>query len=229
MKFILSRTDDYKNHSKKWVIGYALLFWVITRMLAGALVAGCGAIYEYLGFSAEELAQFSSSPDQFANSTRPVWFILMMTLMFAPLLEECVFRLGLSFKKGQVAISMAMIPVLMVWMYPSIPLVAKIVLGVTAISIFFVILRFTTQNFWTIQKKKWLLPAIWISTAIFGLLHIVAFQGGSLVMLPYMLSMCLVIFFAGCSIAYLRVNLGFGYGLGMHIFNNLPIIAFLLV
>lgn len=228
MKFILSRTEDYKSHSKKWIIGYALLFWLVTRLLAGGLVAGCGAIYEQLGFSAAELAQFSSSANQVANWTRPVWYILFITLLFAPLLEECVFRLGLSFKKWQVAVSVAMIPILGIWMFPSLPYWLKIVMGVLAVCVFFSIYRYTSQKYWADKKSHWLIPAIWLTTVIFGLLHLIVFKGVSLVMLPYMLCMSLVIFFGGCSIAYLRVNLGFGYGLGMHIFNNLPIIAFLI-
>lgn len=227
MKFILSRTEDYKSHSKIWVIGYALLFWLITRVLAGVLVMCCAAIYEQFGFSAQEMAQFSSSPDQFAYSSRPVWYILIIVLLVAPFLEECVFRLGLNFKKWQVAASLAAIPVFVIWMFPTLPLRNKISFAFLGICIFFLILKYTSQNFWVEKKSKWFIPAIWISTVVFGLLHLVAFKGASIIMLPYMLSICLVIFFAGCSIAYLRINLGFGYGLGMHIFNNLPIIAFL--
>ncbi len=105
----------------------------------------------------------------------------------------------------------------------------NIVLGALAVAIFIAVMRYTTQSFWDRQKRRWFIPAVWLTTIVFGLLHLLAFTGASLVFLPYKLCMTLVIFFGGCAIAYLRVNLGFGYGLGMHIFNNLPIIAFLLI
>ncbi len=44
MKFILSRTDDSRIHSKKWVVGYGLLFWLISRIVAMLLMIGCAAI-----------------------------------------------------------------------------------------------------------------------------------------------------------------------------------------
>jgi len=109
-RFILSRVNDREFHSKKWIIGYALLFWLVTRILAGGLVAGCAAVYEHFGFTYDEMAKFASSAEQIANSTRPVWYILMMTLLVAPLLEEVLFRLGLSFRKWQIAVSAAMVP-----------------------------------------------------------------------------------------------------------------------
>ncbi len=38
MKFILSRTDDIRIHSKKWVVGYGLLLWLISRIVAMLLM-----------------------------------------------------------------------------------------------------------------------------------------------------------------------------------------------
>lgn len=36
MKFILSRTEDFHIHSKKWIVGYGLLFWLISRIIAAS-------------------------------------------------------------------------------------------------------------------------------------------------------------------------------------------------
>lgn len=35
-------------------------------------------------------------------------------------------------------------------------------------------------------------------------------------------------FFAGCAITYYRINLGFWWGVGLHVFNNLPGIIILI-
>lgn len=45
MKFILSRTNDHETHSKKWIVGYGLLFWLISRVVSMLLIIGCVAVY----------------------------------------------------------------------------------------------------------------------------------------------------------------------------------------
>lgn len=45
MKFILSRTNDRAVHSKRWIVGYALLFWLITRIISAGIVVGCTSVY----------------------------------------------------------------------------------------------------------------------------------------------------------------------------------------
>ncbi len=51
MKFILSRTDDREVHSKKWIVGYGLLFWIVSRIFAMLLVVGCVAVYNAFGIN----------------------------------------------------------------------------------------------------------------------------------------------------------------------------------
>lgn len=62
MTFILSRTDDYINHSKKWMVSYGFLFWLISRIVAMILVVGCTAIYQAYGINLEELTKFTGDP-----------------------------------------------------------------------------------------------------------------------------------------------------------------------
>lgn len=56
-----------------------------------------------------------------------------------------------------------------------------------------------------------------------------AFTTWSIEMVPYMLCIIAVPFFGGCAITYYRINLGFWWGVGLHIFNNLPAIAMLVL
>ena len=71
-------------------------------------------------------------------------------------------------------------------------------------------------------------PMIWLTAIGFGLIHLIAFSSYSWTLLPYMLCLVSVPFFAGCAITYYRLNLGFWWGVGLHIFNNLPAAVVLL-
>lgn len=63
MKFILSRTDDFRIHSKKWVVGYGLLFWLISRIVAMLLIIACVAIYKTCGIDPESQTSFIGNPE----------------------------------------------------------------------------------------------------------------------------------------------------------------------
>lgn len=228
MKFILSRTNDFENHSKKWIVGYGLLFWLVTRLIAFGLVIGCVAIYNAYGLNPEEMTKFSGDPGTAKSLGSPIYVFLTACLL-APLLEECIFRLGLSFKRWQVALAAAAIPTYILWQRFNILNASSIVIyAVGIIGVFCLIYFLTSDSFWRKQKSMYYKPMIWLSAIAFGLIHLIAFSNYSITLLPYMLCLVSVPFFAGCAITYYRVNLGFWWGVGLHIFNNLPAVAVLL-
>lgn len=109
MKFILSRSDDFRIHSKKWIVGYGLLFWLISRIFAMLLIIGCIAIYKTCGIDPESQTSFIGNPET-AKTIGSTVYVLMTVSIVAPLLEECIFRLGLSFRRWQVALATSAIP-----------------------------------------------------------------------------------------------------------------------
>ena len=229
MKFILSRTDDYRYHSKKWIAVYGLLFWLITRIMVVALMYGCIAIYRHFGINPEEAARFAGDPTALKTLFPPLFSALLLGV-FAPVLEEGIFRLGLSFKRWQVALGAACIPTyILVQRIGKISLIKGICLSSIVVAMFCMIYFLTTDRFWAKEKKLHYHCAIWVSSIAFGLLHLMAFTSWNIEMLPYMLCVIAMPFFGGCAIAYYRINLGFQWGVGLHIFNNLPAIAFLLI
>ena len=228
MKFILSRTNDFENHSKKWIVGYGLLFWLVSRLVAFGLVMGCVAIYNAYGLNPEEMTKFSGDPETAKSLGTPI-YVFITACLIAPLLEECIFRLGLSFKRWQVALAAAAIPAYILWQKFSILSVSSVVIySVAIIGVFSLIYFLTSNSFWKEQKTMYYKPMIWLSAIVFGLIHLIAFSNYSLTLLPYMLCLVSVPFFAGCAITYYRVNLGFWWGVGLHIFNNLPAAVVLL-
>lgn len=112
--FILNRINDNARHSTKWIVGYALLFWIVTRIAVAVIISICGAVYDMQGINPSELTKFGGDPSAAMNSSSPV-FSLLMVLILAPLFEELVFRLGLSFKRWQVATGVAAICLFPAW------------------------------------------------------------------------------------------------------------------
>lgn len=229
MKFILSRTDDFRIHSQKWIVGYGLLFWLFSRIVAMLLIIGCVAIYKTCGIDPESQTSFTGNPET-AKKIGSTIYVLLTVSIAAPLLEECIFRLGLSFRRWQVALAASSIPAYILWqhMYSiSITYASACVFAIVAL--YSAIYFFTTDSFWNSLKRKYLKPTIYVTAIAFGLLHLIAFSNYDYTLIPYMLCVISVPFFGGCAITYYRVNLGFWWGVGLHIFNNVPAIAVMLL
>ena len=101
-------------------------------------------------------------------------------------------------------------------------LLQALIYVISAVIVFSVIYFSTSKSFWIEQKRLYYKTAIWLSAITFGLIHLIAFSNSSLLLVPYMLCVVTVPFFAGCAITYYRINLGFWWGVGLHIFNNIP-------
>lgn len=224
MKFILNRVDDRSNHSIGWIVGYGLLFWLITRIIAVVLLFICSNIYSRYGINPEELTKFAGMPDSLYNS----FYIIITAALMAPLIEECIFRLGLSFKRWHIALGASAIPAYIAWqglMYREWWITSSWLVG--AAILFSAIYFMTNDRLWSKLKNKFLQSAIWISALAFGLAHLIAFSDYSLLLIPYMLCVILVPLFGGFAITYYRINLGFWWGVGLHIFNNMPAVIML--
>lgn len=228
MKFILSRTDDFRIHSKKWIAGYGLLFWLISRIVAMLLIIGCVAIYKAYGIDPESLTSFAGNPET-AKKLGSIIYVLITVCIAAPLLEECIFRLGLSFRRWQVALAASSIPSYALWQQMfSLSIAYVAIYAIAMVALFSAIYFFTTDSFWNSQKRKYYKPSIYVTAVAFGLIHLIAFSNHDYRLIPYMLCVISVPFFAGCAITYYRVNLGFWWGVGLHIFNNVPAIFVML-
>ena len=77
MKFILSRTNDHEIHSKKWIVGYGLLFWLISRVVSMLFIIGCVAVYNTYGINPEALTKFAGDPET-AKSLGSITYTLLM-------------------------------------------------------------------------------------------------------------------------------------------------------
>lgn len=220
--FILNRIDERRTRSVGRILLYALAFFLVTRFATGMLAGIAMAIYKFAwGIDAMAGLQFLGTPDQMGGYG---WWALPQLLLFAPLFEETTFRLGLSFRRVHVALGLGVLTLFVVqsclmlagashtWLWASLPGAA---VG-TALWLF------TTDAFWAAEKGRWQRPAMWCSAILFGLAHLFAMPGLTWVLLPMALIMVLMLALSGCVLVYLRVNLGFWWGVGAHALINLP-------
>lgn len=227
--FILARTDERAEKSVGRILLYALVFFVVTRIGVMILIM-LGTGFYMLRYGVNPMQELSFLGDPSVMAARMGWWAVCNVLLFAPLLEECAFRLGLSFRRGDVAVGLGALTAFVLsrllagagvghpfwWSVPAGLAVAAL------------IVRFTTREGWLSRRSGWLRPMMWASALLFALAHLTAMQGLTWSLLPFALLLCLMLFFAGCVFVYLRVNLGFRWALGAHILNNIPATLMLL-
>ncbi len=229
---LLNRTDERATLTVRRILLNALIYYVVTRvavtLLIGAATVWCIGVK---GFNPMEQLQFAGSPQQVAAGGSSMLMRVGMLLIFAPLVEELAFRLGLSFKRRDVAIGAGALTFFVMsqvvrmtglshtWLW-ALPF--GVAAGVWA-------WRSSASVDFEAMRRRWLVPAMYASAALFGLAHLFAMSGLTWGMLPFALLICLMLFFTGAVFTYLRVNLGFGWGLLAHVVNNLPALMMLLM
>ena len=220
-RFILNRPDDRLTLTRGRIFGTALKWLVLLILGAGLLRVACTAIYMSMGVNPMELTKFGGDPTNYMG--KGSWKLLFKLLVIAPVLEEVMFRLGLSFKRTTVALWLALLPVVCAY-YLHQCKVWYILLGLAALGavLFWLIQRFTTDEQWAEWREKYVIPAMWISAIGFGLLHFRAFSVLNWQVFPFALATILIPMAGGCAITYARVNLGFWWGVLLHCLINIP-------
>lgn len=191
--------------------------------MAGAILLRvvCVAIYMSQGVNPMELTKFAGDPTTRMNNAS--WQTIAQLLIVAPVLEEVMFRLGLSFKRATVALWVRLLPV--VWaFYMHHCRVWYILVGLVVVGAFlaWLVYHHTTDDQWKAWRKKYIIPAMWISAISFGLVHFMAFTVLNRQVFPFALATILVPMASGCAVTYARVNLGFWWGVLLHCIINIP-------
>ena len=94
---------------------------------------------------------------------------------------------------------------------------------------FWLVYHFTTDEQWKEWRRRFIVPAMWISAIGFGLLHFRAFSVLNMQVLPFAIATILVPMAGGCAITYARVNLGFWWGVLLHCIINIPSVLMIAV
>lgn len=220
-KFILNRPDDFLSLSRGKIVRTALKALVLLMLSATMFRVACVAFYLSQGINPMELTQFGGDPSTYFGSV--TWKTFVKLMLVAPVLEEVMFRLGLSFKCKTVALWAGLLPFVCAfylfhcreWYF----LLAMIGVGVL---LYWLIVHYAEDKDWDAWRSRYIIPAMWISAISFGLIHFKAFTVLNLQVFPFALATVLVPMAGGCAITYARVNLGFWWGVLLHCMINTP-------
>ena len=227
-KFILNRPDDSLTLSRGKIIGTTVKWFILLMGCAIVLRVVCVGICMSMGINPMELTTFGGDPSNYMGKAS--WRTFLTLMIIAPLAEEIMFRLGLSFKRQTVGLWIGLLPVVCAW-YLHQCRVWYILAGLVAagVVLFWLVCRFTTDEQWAGWRQKYIIPAMWISAIGFGLLHFRAFSVLDEQVFPFALATILVPMAGGCAITYARVNLGFWWGVLLHCIINIPAVLMIAV
>jgi len=227
MTIILNRTDDWATMPKKRILAKAILWYFVFLLVNFVIIVGVTMIYNSMGVEPNQLTRFVGDYHGFLD--RPLYYITM-AILIGPIVEETIFRLGLSFKRQTVALWLGLLPAsiagyLLDYADNWILMASMILIGIV---LYWLVMRYTCDEQWAQWRSDYLLPAIWISAIAFGLMHL-QFSVLTWFLLPYCLAIVLRPGLVGCILTYVRVNLGFWWGVLFHAANNLSGAALLLL
>lgn len=220
-KFILNRPNDYLSCTKRQII-WTTLKWMAILIVGSILLRiVCFAIYMSMGLNPMELTKFGGDATNYMGKAS-LKFLLYL-LIVAPLAEEVMFRLGLSFKRWTVALWAGLLPFVTAY-YLYHCRIWYVLLGLAAVGVLanWLINSKTTDEQWAEWRQKYIVAAMWISAVGFGLVHLHAFTVLNWQVLPFALATILIPMAGGCAFTYARVNLGFWWGVALHCLFNVP-------
>jgi hypothetical protein len=208
-----------KNTLTKWqIICIGLGCYVFFAFLMNV----CTKLYTIFGFDIRTLLHTKSN----IQSNWGILWGTLFILLIAPIIEETSWRLCLSFKKNHIAISLAAICMYVPRIFLKMPLISASSFSLVIIGIFvyFMIIRYTTTDFWEKIKGKYVKYIVWSLILAFTLLHLYNYCPlGWQYFVAYILILARSLFFA-ITTTYLRLNLGFVYCVLYHIACNSDII-----
>lgn len=108
MKFILNRTDDWATMPKKKIIATAIIWYFVLFLICVPIIFGVTMIYTGMGVAPDQLTKFGG---YFTNHMEKPLCYISMALLVAPVVEEIIFRLELSFKRQTEAMWEGLLPV----------------------------------------------------------------------------------------------------------------------
>lgn len=201
--------EDKKQLTKKQIIIKAIAFYVTTQ-----IVVFLGLLFTFLSlrFFDFDTNYFKEKTSSNSFSNLPFYIAII-----APIYEEIAFRLGLSFKKIHIAISLSFLFLIFSSFLTSYN--EFIAIKLVVCFFIFIIISFTSQNFWNEYQRRFGKQTIIFFTLLFALAHINNFDVNATYFFIYVF-FCLPQLVMGIAFTYLRMNLSFISAVLMHILVN---------
>lgn len=220
-KFILNCPDDFLTKTRGQILKRALI-WLVLLMAAAVFIRmACIAVYMLTGTNPQDLTNFGGEAKNWIG--QGIGKSLLTLMVIAPVLEEALFRLPLSFNRKTVALWAGLLPVIIAYYFFNCKTwYILLALAAAGALLYLLVCKATNDGQWANWREKAIVPAMWVSAISFGLIHLVAFSVLSLPALPYILATILIPLAGGCAVTYARVNAGFWWGVILHLLINFP-------
>lgn len=156
-----------------------------------------------------------------------IYWGMLIIILIGPFIEELTFRLGFSFRKTDVIISIAFL-----LLYVSKLLIKKnnellfIPIVIIAILLSFLLAKFTTQRFYSNMNENRIFYIISFSL-LFAIIHIFSFNKIEIQWIVFYIIALLPIFIGGILLAFLRIKIGFFIAVLYHCLHNAFFIGFI--
>ena len=154
------------------------------------------------------------------------WYNCFYTALLAPFIEEVIFRLSLNLKKWNVALGVSMLSFMFIGDKIFKMSIYSFNTWLKFVSVFFILMvfYFIKQKHFDIIKDRYFGFYFYLFSLSFGLMHVFNFVHlipNTLVLLAvfFVLPQIILGFFAG----YIRIKIGFLWGLALHVSFNMPI------
>lgn len=225
--FFIKKPSSIKITDRSTFNWSTLLRIIVTNifvlLLIIALIHAILFVLEYLNIPRPLPNKLNDISQQF--SSKLMLFLVMC--IWGPIVEECVFRLGLTLRKRDLGIAFAMLYIgLAGHIFASFSWQTLLRLAI-AIAIFIGVYKIEILHRFIEQKKETVFNVvIYLSIMTFGLVHITNFSPLTAAQIPYYMVLMLPQLFAGILLAFIRLRYGFGYAVLYHSANNS--IAFLI-
>ncbi|TAE37838.1 MAG: CPBP family intramembrane metalloprotease [Runella slithyformis] len=156
------------------------------------------------------------------NQSEDDWFYVFVVIVFAPLLEELIFRWPLRYSENRVTIVAVIAFIVFYSELSKIEDFDKTAFwilffgGAVAVGVGANFFKNQIRTFW-ILHFKWI---YWIFGLIFGLTHLANYSGEQISFLVYWPILCTHQIVTGLLNGYARMRYGFWYGVALHAANN---------
>lgn len=170
-------------------------------------------ILKNCGIKVDNKTNYSNLYNNFGKYT------LLIVGFIAPIVEECIFRLPLSFKKRDLFFSLVVILFLVVYNFYSKNIIFLLILIFLMFFIFYFTMRHTQEYF---DKIKTLYGnyILYSSILVFTILHITNIEYFELKLLPIYILLQIPVLFLGIFFTYTRMKLGLIYSILLHSLVN---------
>ena len=196
--------------TKKKIILKSISFYIVSQMVVRLSI---GIFYFALKFL--NIDPYLFYPHSIKNIVPDKWYLI---IFIGPVIEEIAFRLGISFNKKDLVISLPVLCFILLSAalggYSS-----QVVLKCIISLCLFIFLIALPQDFSVRYASKFGKQTVVGLVFLFGFLHLFNFDI-SVRYLPVYIFLCSPQIVMGITFSYLRLNAGFIYAIGAHIIVN---------